>query len=71
MTPKEKAIQLYEKFYYKIPTLLDEKILDCLAQECALITVDEMIKQQKYQAEHMIWSCVEYFEEVKQEIEKL
>jgi hypothetical protein len=64
MTPKEKAIELYEKFYYKIPTLLDEKILDCLAQECALIAVDEILK--------LCWNgnlkAQEYWQEVKQEI---
>jgi hypothetical protein len=67
MTPKEKAIELYEKFYYKIPTLLDEKILDCLAQECALIAVDEVLQ--------LCWNgnlkAKEYWEEVKQEILKL
>jgi hypothetical protein len=64
MTPKEKAIELYEKFYYKIPTLLDEKILDCLAQECALLAVDEIL--------NLCWNgnlkAKEYWEEVKQEI---
>jgi hypothetical protein len=64
MTPKEKAIELYEKFYYKIPTLLDEKILDCLAQECALIAVDNIL--------NLCWNgnlkAKEYWEEVKQEI---
>jgi hypothetical protein len=67
MTPKEKAIELYEKFYYKIPTLLDEKILDCLAQECALLAVDEIL--------NLCWNgnlkAKEYWEEVKQEILKL
>jgi hypothetical protein len=67
MTPKEKAIELYEKFYYKIPTLLDDKTLDCLAQECALIAVDEILK--------LCWNgnlkAQEYWQEVKKEIEKL
>jgi hypothetical protein len=62
--PKEKAIELYEKFYYKIPTLLDEKILDCLAQECALLAVDEIL--------NLCWNgnlkAKEYWEEVKKEI---
>jgi hypothetical protein len=66
MTAKEKAIQLYEKFYYKIPTLLDEKTLDCLAQECALITVDEIEKEI-----HTYYERFKYWQEVKQEIEKL
>jgi hypothetical protein len=67
MTPKEKAIELYEKFYYKIPTLLDDKTLDCLAQECALIAVNEILQ--------LCWNgnlkAKEYWYEVKQEILKL
>jgi hypothetical protein len=64
---KEKAIELYEKFYYKIPTLLDEKILDCLAQECALIAVEEILDiAEFYNDVEFIW-----WEEVKQEILKL
>jgi hypothetical protein len=63
MKPKEKAIELYEKFYYKLPIELMEKVLDCTAQECALIAVDEIIDKDGYNNE--------YWQEVKQEIKKL
>jgi hypothetical protein len=73
MTPKETAIKLYEKFYYKIPTLLDDKTLDCLAQECALIAVD--LHLEELSKMKLIFSDRElhykYWQEVKQEIEKL
>ena len=71
MSPKEKAKELVYKFYPSVQWKLGQE--DCLdrAKQCALIAVDEMIKQQKFQAENMIWSCVEYWEEIKQEIEKL
>jgi tRNA-dihydrouridine synthase len=67
MTPKEKTKELIERFKiinYDLDDIANHK-------ECALIAVDEMIKQQKYQSENMIWSCVDYWQEVKQEIEKL
>jgi hypothetical protein len=70
---KEKAIELYEKFYYKIPTLLDEKILDCLAQECALIAVD--LHLEELSKMKLIFSDRElhykFWKDVKQEIENL
>jgi hypothetical protein len=40
-------------------------------KQMCLIVVDEMIKQQKFQAENMIWSCIEYWKKVKKEIELL
>jgi hypothetical protein len=65
MTPKEKALKLHIKFYEKIPTLPDEGQMEYeSAKQCALIAVDECLH-----------TCVEsmlyYWEEVKQEIEKL
>ena len=82
MTPKEKAIELYEKFYYKIPTLLDDKTLDCLAQECALIAVDEIIITcafYDYKSKSNLAHCFEYndnyfvtyWQEVRREIQNL
>lgn len=70
MTPKEKAIELYQKFYYQLPSNLSDKIQDCVAQECALIAVDEII----YYLEITLGvdkEDFEYWQEVKQEIEKL
>jgi ArsR family metal-binding transcriptional regulator len=71
MTPKEKAIELYNKMY-------DFSIFDESAKQCALIAVDEMI-------EIYVSACVamgmskedaekqesKYLQEVKQEIEAL
>ncbi len=84
MGPKEKAIELVAKYYQEF--IKDYTVLACFSDEirnsiynkretfakkCALIAVDEMIKQQQVQFENMVWSCVEYWKEVKQEIEKL
>ena len=67
MTPKEKAIELYNKMYetgFKPKSVL---IRIEQAKECALIAVDEILS--------VIWinlnDDVDYWAEVKQEIEKL
>jgi hypothetical protein len=66
MTPKEKAIELFEKMYTCYQGHLDEYT----AKQCALIAVDEIIEALD---EHH-WqnrNVTEYYKEVKQEIEKL
>ena len=64
MTPKEKANQLYNKMY-------DFSIFDESAKKCALIAVEEI-------KEAIFWHPfespnfeLEYWQEVKQEIENL
>jgi hypothetical protein len=70
MTPKEKAEYLIKEFMpYQDDYYNDEPIDGAIS--CALIAVDEMIKQQQVQFENMVWSCVEYWQEVKQELENL
>ena len=65
MTPKEKAYELIIKFQLK-----PEGINKELAKRCALIAVDELIKY--VQPDPSFPGYNEWFwEEVKQEIEKL
>ena len=64
MTPKEKALELYEKIYYQLPSILADKVQDCAAQECALIAVDEIIESCNFVNK---W----YWQEVKKEIQNL
>ena len=69
MTPKEKAEELVDKFYY-IPNSQGIFMMqDYQAKECALIAVDEILfvvsKYNDTQAE------VSYWQEVKQEIENI
>ena len=71
MTPKEKAQELFDKYYIVCQEFTEEIQCSIQAKQCALIAVDEMIKQQQVQFENMIWSCVEYWKEVKQEINNL
>ena len=73
MTPKEKADELVKKFIPHTRLFLDglgwEDCLDA-AKQCALIAVDEILHSLEYNT----WQnreTLKYYEEVKQEIEKL
>jgi hypothetical protein len=59
MTPKEKAKDLFDKYWEEIEIGYNN------SKQCALIAVDEIIN---YSDE---WGDSEYWQEVKQEIEKL
>ena len=76
MTPKEKAKELYDKFYMAIPS--DEMGLsDEAAKQCALIAVDEVMEFMEaddFDSDTCYWanhSQMKYWVEVKQEIENL
>ena len=62
MTPKEKAEELYNKM------IVDFTIDKWQSKQCALIAVDEILEvvQNLY-----FMGTVDYWQEVKQEIEKL
>ena len=80
MTPQEKAKDLYDSYWY---CLLQSNIVkrDYWSQQCALIAVDEIIKvcpyirQKDWETLEQLNAAniyfVEYWNEVKQEIEKL
>ena len=65
MTPKEKAKDLVDKFNYEGKHYL---MLD--AKQCALISVDEILNS-KHGWNKYTSTFVKYWQEVKQEIEKL
>jgi hypothetical protein len=69
MTPKEKAIEIYEKIYYQLPNSLRDKAKDSIAQECALISVDELIEEAYFT--DVYYNRQDYWKEVKQGIENL
>ncbi len=63
MTPKEKAHELFDKYN----ELLSFHILNGnfdVSKQCALIAVDECLKT-------CVYSMIYYWQEVKEEIEKL
>ena len=64
MPPKEKAEELVNKFY----PMFSNSARDALTKQCALIAVDQILEviQNLY-----FMGTVDYWQEVKQEIEKL
>jgi len=64
MTPKEKAEDLIKKMY-EVHSKSASDITLYFAKQCALIAVDEMLQLCD------IPYLINYYEEVKQEIEKL
>ena len=69
MTPKEKAIELYNRFYMlecKIETYTTADTE--YSVQCALIAVDYIIRLAKRFRDPLV---IKYWQEVKQEIEKL
>ena len=76
LTPKEKAKELYSKYYNRIEHTLSEEYspheIDVVKQ-CALIAVDEIMDAISnvlpYGMQYL--SAIDYYEEVKQKIKKL
>lgn len=65
MTPKETAKELFSKYamYLRANLMYDEEAIED-AKQCAIIAVDEILK-------HCYEVMKPFWEEVKQEIEKL
>ena len=77
MTPKEKAIELVDKFYQTTPNeswineplgIAKEYKAWNQSKECALIAVDEILK---FMSDDPYYKDYKFFEQVKTEIEKL
>jgi hypothetical protein len=71
MTPKEKAIDLIDRYYSLFSLELENTIDITEAQECALIVVDEIMKAVGWEKMELGVDRDNYWEEVKQEIKKL
>ena len=72
MIPKEKAIELFDKMFLIIE---NKGMYDDLyrAKQCALISINEIIEANPiiFRLDNTIMSNKSYWQEVKQEIEKL
>jgi len=75
MNPKEKAVQLFNTYYVSIlginNDLSEEIIISILAKKQALIAVDEIILLSEWYNRRYISNQLNYWIEVKNEIEKL
>lgn len=67
MTPKEKAQELIDKFLPHVRWKMAQEDVKERAKQCALIAVDEIME---FLEKDGSWNC-DYWQEVKQEIEKL
>lgn len=67
MTPKEKAVELYNKYYFLYTHPHSVEVRKNEAQACALIAVDEILDPFR----KVLPSSRKYWQEVKTEIEKL
>jgi ABC-type Zn uptake system ZnuABC Zn-binding protein ZnuA len=69
MTPKEKAIELYEKYEF---VYIQNYTSKHEVKQCTLIAVDELIEDNKINEELVNGGLnKQYWEQVKTEIEKL
>jgi hypothetical protein len=72
MTPKEKAEELVDKFRNEITSFLGDNMKKINAKKCALVAVDELIKiHYLLTTTHDTSPSINYWKEVKQELEKL
>jgi hypothetical protein len=71
MTPKEKATELFEYYFYKLQCHFSA-VGDEIAKECALIAVDEIIRELTEEISPSVHGFRhQYWIEVEHEIQKL
>jgi hypothetical protein len=74
MTPKEKAIELIDKFKLK-HKFFTNSFIKTTAKQCALISVDEILNGYEFDSldikHKRIMDNINYWDKVKQEIENL
>ena len=71
MTPQEKADELFRKMY-QTHSVAASDITTYFAKQCALVAVDEIIAQiEPSVSMDVISARINYWQEVKQEIEKI
>jgi len=72
MTPKEKAKELFDKYWTLIAYKIEGSVGRLVIKKCALIAVDEMLtwfKAHSYSTKN--YDTFVFYNEVKQEIENL
>ena len=68
MTPKEKADSIFQQM---LKILWHTNAEAILCKECALITVDEILNTIEYSSQADELSKISYWQQVKNELEKL
>jgi hypothetical protein len=74
MESKEKAMELFDKYYFLLTYFSENSSIDSrrkYAIQCALIAVDEILNQCLDYRDIDLCRSYNYWQQVKQEIEKL
>ena len=73
MTPKEKAADLFISYIYTVSSPLEllDKLKADIAIQCALICVDEILNLEPPELSYLEPFSKSYWQEVKQELNKL
>ncbi len=71
MIPKEKAIELLDKYVYYVRMYNDDTPRLDMQKECVLIAINELIEVACDYTDYNEKSTKEYWEKVKTEIDKL
>lgn len=71
MNPKDKAKELVDKMYMLDDPSGNYPMCFDIAKESALVAVDEMLKHMSFHFGQISLSTLEYWNQVKQEIQKL
>jgi hypothetical protein len=72
MTPKEKALELFDKYWTLIAYKIEGSVGRLLIKQCALIAVEEIMSALTYLPYGLDYlNQINYWDEVKQEIENL
>lgn len=67
MTPKEKAIEIYESIYYKMPKVLKDVYIDTSTKKISMLFVSNILDLYFLHDTE----TKDFYKEVKQEIKKL
>jgi nucleoside-triphosphatase THEP1 len=68
MIPKDKAKELFDKYYIVCQEFTEEIQCSIQAKQCAIIAVDEIIKELDSER---VFERIDYWNEVKAELKKL
>ena len=80
LTAKEKALELWWKYYHRIEHTLSEeysKHVNFIVKQCAILAVEEVLQTLNNDIRDLdvrgslLLDLIKYYQEVKQEIEKL
>lgn len=70
-TTKEEALELVEKMRFNFKGIWSDEIDTKISKQCALITIDFVIEKIRKKGEYSAKSEINWYNRMKEEIEKL